>query len=141
NDPEVMAHRKPSRVAEANIAAAERDAAAAEMKLIQWKIDHAVVRSSIDGVVLDGDLRDKIGAAVKLGDHLMVVGQPTNLRAELRVPERDIQDVREAVARGGMGDLAVTSAPSEHVPFKIERIVPSTEVKEGDTFYKVFVQF
>jgi biotin carboxyl carrier protein len=141
NDPEVLRGLKPPRVAEAKIAEAERDAAAADMKVIQAKIDRAAVKAGIDGVVLDGDLRDKVGAAVKLGDQLMVVGQPNNLRGELRVPERDIRDVRDAFAHaGGVGDLAVTSAPTEVVPFKIERIVPNTEVREGETFYKVFVQ-
>jgi multidrug resistance efflux pump len=129
---------EPAKIADAKIAEAQRDAAQAEMSVIQGKIDRAIVKAEIDGQVLDmGELRYKIGAPVKLGDQLMVVGQPANLYAELRVAERDIQDVRASLQKG---DLAVSSAPTEKVPFKIDRIVPTTEVKENETIYKVKVR-
>lgn len=137
NDPEAMKGLRPARVAEANIAEARRDTAAADMKLIEGKIKRSKVLADIDGEVLDGDLRDKLNAPVKLGEPLMIIGQPANLRGELRVAERDIQDVRESLMAGS---LAVTSAPTEKFPFKVQRIIPSTEVKEGETFYKVVVQ-
>jgi multidrug efflux pump subunit AcrA (membrane-fusion protein) len=142
NDKEAREGLKPPRVAEAKIAEAEAASADADAKVIQDKINRAVVKATINGVVLDGDLRDKIGAQVRLGDQLMTIGQANNLRGELRVTERDIQDVRKAFnTNGGIGDLAVTSAPTDVVPFKIERIVPTTEVKDGESFYRVFVQF
>jgi biotin carboxyl carrier protein len=136
---------RPAQEAEAAIALAKSQSAQAEMDVIQHKIDNATVKSDIDGEVLDmGELKYKINAPVKLGDQLMVVGQTGNLYAELRVPERDIQDVREAMAdstqHGGVGAFAVSSAPTEKIPFKIERVVPQTEAKEGETYYKVFVQ-
>jgi multidrug efflux pump subunit AcrA (membrane-fusion protein) len=128
---------KAPRQAEAAIAAAKRDAAAAEMHVIQGKIDRAIVKAEFDGQVLDmGELRYKIGAPVKLGDQLMVIGKPDDLYAELRVGERDIQDVRDSLQRG---DLAVSSAPTEKIPFKLVRIIPQTEVKETETIYKVRV--
>jgi multidrug efflux pump subunit AcrA (membrane-fusion protein) len=136
--------QKPAQEAEAAVALAKSQSAQAEMDVIQQKIDNALVKSDIDGEVLDmGELKYKINAPVKLGDQLMIVGQTTNLYAELRVPERDIQDVREGMLPengGGLGSLAVSSAPTEKIPFKIERIVPMTEAKEGETYYKVFVQ-
>jgi hypothetical protein len=137
NDPDVVRGLKQPRVAEANIALARRDSAQAEADVILGKIDRSIVKSDIDGEVLDGDLRDKINSPVKLGDQLMMVGQPGNLRGELRVAERDIQDVRESLMKG---DMALSSAPTEKMPFKVERIVPSTEVKESEASYKVMIQ-
>ena len=87
--------------------------------------------------MLEGDLRDKKNSPVKLGDQLMVIGQPETLRGELRVSESDFQDVRA----GASGKLAITSLPADRYPFKVERIVPTAEVKEGASFFKVFVEF
>jgi biotin carboxyl carrier protein len=139
NDPEVLRGVKPARVAEANIAAARRDVAQAKMDVLQGKINRSIIKADIPGKVLDGDLRDKKGAPVKLGEQLMIIGQTDLLRGELRVAERDIQDVRLAEASGGIGHLAVSSAPTLKIPFKIERVVPDTKVENGETFYRVFV--
>ena len=37
--------------------------------------------------------------------------------------------------------LAITSLPADRYPIIVERIVPSTEVKEGSTFFKVIAKF
>lgn len=127
---------RPPKVAEANIALAKRDAANAEANLYQTQIDRSHVKAEIDGVVLEGDLRDKVGSPVKLGDQLMVIGQPDKLKGELRVAERDIQDVK----KGYEGKLATTALPFKRVPFKVERVIPSnTQAKEGDNYFTVYV--
>ena len=123
--------------AEANVALAQRDAAKAQADQYKLDIDRAVVKSDIDGEVLEGDLRDKKGSPVKLGDQLMVVGQPQDLRGELRVPENSIQDVKV----GAHGKLAITSLPADRYPFTVERVVPSTDVKEQSAYFKVIVTF
>ena len=127
---------KPAKVAEANIAWAQREASRAEAELYKYKIDRALVKAEIDGEVLEGDLKDKKGAAVKRGDPLMLIGQKGNLRGELRVAEKDIQDVKERAK----GKLAVTSLPTEKYAFTVERIVPSTEVQEGTNYFRVIVK-
>jgi biotin carboxyl carrier protein len=126
---------KPPKPAEANIARAQAEAARAEAELYQYRIDRAVVKADIDGEVLEGDLKDKKGAAVKRGDPLMLIGQPGALRGELRVAEKDIQDVKV----GAKGNLAITSLPQEKFPFTVERIVPSTEVKDAGAHFRVIV--
>jgi biotin carboxyl carrier protein len=127
---------KPPKVAEANQAWAQREVARAEAELHQYKIDRATVKAEIDGEVLEGDLKDKLGGAVKRGDPLMVIGQPQALRGELRVAEKDIQDVKV----GAKGNLAITSLPQEKFPFTVERIVPSTEVKDNASHFKVIAK-
>jgi multidrug resistance efflux pump len=126
---------EPPKVAEANIALAQRDEARAKEKLYDYQISKAEVKAEIDGVVLEGDLRYKIGAPVKREDQLMVLGQPDKLRGELRVAERDIQDVKPQAE----GDLATTAMPNRSFPIVVDRIIPSTEAKEGDNYFKVHV--
>ncbi len=123
--------------AEANVAQAQEAAAQAQADQYQLDIDRSVVKADIDGEVLEGDLRDKKGSPVKLGDQMMVVGQPDTLRGELRVPENSIQDVK----LNASGRLAITSLPADRYPFVVERIVPSTDVKEQATYFKVIVKF
>jgi len=127
---------KPPKVAEANIALTQRDEALAQVALLQNKIDRASVKADIDGVVIEGDLKDKIGSAVKLGDQLMVIGQPEKLKGELRVAERDIQDVKA----GSVGKLATSAKPFSKFPFKVDRVIQETQAKEGDNYFKVFVE-
>ncbi len=126
----------PSKAADVNIAYAKRDAALAEVKRCENDLNRAAVKADIDGVVMEGDLRDQIGSTVKLGQQLMVVGQPHNLRGELHVAERDIQDVKF----DSRGQLATSALPSDSVPFTVTRIVPETQAKDGDNYYTVYVK-
>lgn len=131
-----MGEKPAAKVAEAGIEREKQKAALAEAALYQYRIDHSTVKAPIDGVVLEGDLKDKKNAPVKLGDQLMVVGQPGQLRGEIRVPERDIQDVRDTAK----GQLAITSLPQERHKFSVERIIPTIETKEGASYFKVIVK-
>jgi biotin carboxyl carrier protein len=129
-----------AKLAEANMEAEKEKVALAEAALYKFRIDRAVVKAEISGEVLEGELRDKIGSQVKLGDKLMVIGEPGGLRGELRVAERDIQDIKFAAEKKRGGTLAVSSLPAEKYPFKIVRVFPTTEAKEGANFYKVWVE-
>jgi RND family efflux transporter MFP subunit len=125
-----------SKAAERKVAEAAFKAAESQASLVEKRIAQAEVKAPIDGVVLTGDLEHKRGQVFRLGDALMEVGQPGSLKAELHVAERDIQDVRI----GARGELATTSSPTEKVPFLVERIVPSTEPKEGANVFKVYAK-
>jgi hypothetical protein len=67
----------------------------------------------------------------------MEMAERTNLRAELSVPERDVQDVKV----GAKGMLATTSLPNDKYPFVVDRIVPLPEAKEGGNYFKVYGHF
>jgi hypothetical protein len=135
----------PRKVAEAGVAAEQKKEAEAEVALYEYQISRATVKAELDGYVLEGDLKDKIGAPVKQADQLMVIGQKDKLKGVLRVAERNIQDVKKDYK----GTLATTSLPayagpvammSRHsYPFTVERVVPNTEAKEGENYFKVYV--
>jgi len=93
-------------------------------------------------VIIKGDLEDKQGAAVKLGDELAQLA-PSGIRAVLQVPERDIQELRDPKDIKDpkfwqTGNLATTSYPNDNYTFSIERIVPYGDPKEGENTFKVY---
>jgi multidrug efflux pump subunit AcrA (membrane-fusion protein) len=125
----------PEKQAEAQAALREAEAAEAEAALLADRIERATVKAPIAGEVFTGgDLREKIGATVKLGDPIMDIGDPTKLRAELLVPERDIQEI----SVGMKGTLATNAMPGESHPFLIDTIVKEGKPKEGENLFLVY---
>jgi len=125
-----------SKVAEYKQAMQDRETSLREVDYYKGQIERATVRAPIDGEVIKGDLEDKIGAQVRPTDVLFEIAQRDSLRAELSVNERDIQLIQNQKS----GTLATTSLPTEKFPFKIERIVPMGEAKEGQNTFKVYAR-
>lgn len=128
--------QSPAKTAEAGVAEKEADSFYAKAMLAKSQIEESIICSTIDGVVLSGDLTDKVGATVKVGDPLMVVGKPDDLRVEIIVPEREIQMVRE----GRPGKIATTAMPSETRKIVVDQIVPMGNPKEGSNTFKVLAK-
>jgi biotin carboxyl carrier protein len=122
---------------EMGIAQAEREQYMAQVALFDREIAKAHVTAPIAGKVLSGDLLDKRGSAVKVGEQLFEVGQLDGLQAELSVEERDIQDVMK-VAAEGKGKLATSALPWDKHAFVIDHVVPQGEAKEGANVFKVY---
>lgn len=134
-------YRQQGKTAEEKSALARRDAAVAEAELYAYQIAHASLTAPVDGVILKNDLRDKKGAMVNQGDVLLEIADAHKLRAELNVAERDVQDVvKSKQMHGGWvpGELATTSLPTQRFAFRIDRIVPLGEAKDGDNYFKVY---
>ena len=110
----------------------------AEIALIDLELERAVVKAPIDGVVLqvpgNADLRERIGNVVQMGDQLVLIGEPSRLRIEVAVADRDIGNVRE----GQHGTLATAAQPGHKVPIVVERIVESARATEGTNAFTVY---
>lgn len=124
----------PGKISDANIARARKEAAAAEVALYQDQINNAQIVAPHDGMILKGDLSDKIGQKVQLGEDLFQIAANANLRPDLTVPERDIQDVKI----GATGKLATDALPMYRYPFKVTRIIPEAQAKEGASSFTVY---
>jgi biotin carboxyl carrier protein len=126
---------EPDSAAKAYIAERQADEAQAEANLYALRVDRGKLRAPMDGVLLKGDLEDQKGRPVKQGDELMIVGRPDQLKAEIEVAERDIQELKV----GQIGWIATSSLPDDKHPIKVERIVPiGTPNKEGQNVFKVY---
>ena len=67
---------------------------------------------------------------------LFEIGTPDNLRVELQVADRDIQDIkREGIQKGR---FATNALPDEKYDFTIDRIIPMGQAKEGSNVFTVY---
>jgi multidrug efflux pump subunit AcrA (membrane-fusion protein) len=126
----------PTKTAEARQYAKEAESAQAEADLYQAQIDKAIVKATIDGVVLSGDWREKRGTPVRKGEELFKIADPRALRVEMNVAERDIQQLKQ----DQIGWLATSSLPSDKKKFLITQIVPLGTPDQGANVFKVYGQ-
>lgn len=114
------------RAARAGLAQAQ-----ARLELIDYRLARAEMRAPFDGVVVEGDLRERIGAPLRPGDVLMKVSRLEGLYVEMRVPERDV----DLVADSKRAEIAFTTRPEDTFSVAIDRIEPAAQVeREGNVF-------
>ncbi|HEY8666022.1 MAG TPA: HlyD family efflux transporter periplasmic adaptor subunit, partial [Tepidisphaeraceae bacterium] len=132
----------PTKRADEKIATDNRKEALAQVAYYDRQVEKGKIRAPHDGEIVRGDLTDKLGAPVKQGDVMMEIADRNDLRAEIAVNERDIQDLNVFAdgkpLPGSHGFLATTSLPNERFPFKIDRIVPLGDAKEGSNVFTVY---
>lgn len=122
---------------EAQIAAAE--GAEAEAKLLQSRIEKATLTAPIDGVILQvpgqADLKERVGGVIRTGDPLVIIGDTSELKVEMRVADRDIEDVQP----GDIGTLATSARPGVKVPIRVDRVIPAAaaDAKGGTNSFTV----
>ncbi len=120
-------------LASMRIARALAEQAAAKLALVRYQIGQSRIRAPFDGVIVEGDLRERVGAPVRQGDVLFRVARPEQMYVKLKVDERDIHEVRE----GAPGQIAFASRPAEKFPVRVERIDPAAEAVEGKNVFTV----
>lgn len=115
------------------ISQAKATQARAELSLIKQKLERSHIVSPINGIVLEGDLSQSLGAPVALGDRLMTIAPKDQYRLIIDIDERDISNI----AIGKKGVLALSAIPTEKIAFTVERITPMASVKDGRNTYEV----
>jgi len=141
------------RMAEYYIAKAGEQEAKARVDLLEWQLSRAKITAPFDCVVLRGDWFDRKGMPVNEGDVLFEVAQadpehPDRIAVEVEalVNERDIQEVKRIMdaqrsgelKRDWDGELASTALPQRSFDFKINRIVPVGQPKDGENVFSVY---
>ncbi|MCK9230533.1 MAG: HlyD family efflux transporter periplasmic adaptor subunit [Syntrophales bacterium] len=119
--------------AEANVIRAQLDQALAQLELAESKLDRVAIRAPFDGIVLSGDLSQRLGGAVRQGEELFQIAPLDAYRVILKVDESDIADVEE----GQGGVLVLSALPAEKYAFTVEKITPLTTAGEGKNYFRV----
>ncbi|HVY06015.1 MAG TPA: HlyD family efflux transporter periplasmic adaptor subunit [Burkholderiales bacterium] len=114
------------------ISQAKANEAQAQLDLVMGQLSRSRVVAPFDGVVIQGDLSQSIGAPVERGDVLMTVAPAGSYRVIVEVDERDIEDVQV----GKAGQVAL-GAFEQSVPFKVIRITPMATARDGRNFFEV----
>ncbi|MEN0021302.1 MAG: efflux RND transporter periplasmic adaptor subunit [Planctomycetota bacterium] len=137
--------RREEAAKETDRALAERDIAAlkraeqrvaqaqAEIDLYDELIRRAEIRAPIGGRILSGDLSDRIGASVALGDGLYEIAPLDSIKMIARVGDRDIS----LVSNESVGDMATKARPGDRFPFEVIKIVPLATPEEGENAFEV----
>lgn len=115
-------------LAEAKIAQARAQADLADAELARSRLV-----APIDGLIISGDLSQKLGSPVQLGEILFEIAPLDDYRIDILVDERDLRYVSEGMS----GRLALIGQPSDGMPLTVARVTPLAEVHEGVNAFRV----
>lgn len=119
--------------AKINIINAQQDQVDAQLKLVDSQLQRAELLAPFDGLIVGGDLSQRLGGAVEKGEVLFEVSPLHFYRINLLVKESRIADLKI----GQNGTLHLSALPEKPFPFVVTKITPLTESKDGATYFTV----
>jgi multidrug efflux pump subunit AcrA (membrane-fusion protein) len=123
HEAEREAAESDQKIADMRVASAAAEQSRASLQLVQLRLEQVDLRAPFDGYVVEGDLRQRIGAPVKQGEVMLKVARINSIHPAIEVAERDIQEVRP----GAVGSLAFASQPQVKFAIAVERLQPVAE--------------
>lgn len=103
----------------------------ARLELVRYHLGNAQVKAPFAGIVVEGDLKELLGAPVRKGDILFKVALIKEMYAELKVDERDVHEIIDSAD----GEIAFVSRPDLKFPIDVQRIDPvAVAEEEGNVF-------
>lgn len=124
--------RAAGALAEGEVASARAAQAQARVARSEDQLAMATHRAPFDGVVVEGERKELLGAPVKKGERLFRVARVEGLYATLAVPERDAAHL----VAGATGELVLVARPTETIPIVVRAVIPvaQTKAQEGNHF-------
>lgn len=119
--------------ADINIIRAQIEQAEAQIQLLDEQIARTKLAAPFDGIVVSGDLSQSVGASVQRGEELFKIAPLEAYRVILEVDEAEITDLQV----GQSGHLLVSSIPEEPLAYRVRKITPVTEAREGRNYFRV----
>lgn len=127
---EALARRNRAQV---NILDAQMQQAKAQLDLANSRLSRTNISAPFAGLIVKGDLSQRLGAAVQQGEVLFEITPLDNYRVILQVDERRIADIKT----GQRGPLVLSALPEEEYYFVVEKILPTTTVNDGENLFRV----
>jgi multidrug efflux pump subunit AcrA (membrane-fusion protein) len=109
------------------------DEAQAQLDLVNQRLARSRLVAPFDGIVVQGDLSQQLGAPVKQGAELMTLAPSDAFRVIVEVDERDVAYVQV----GQPGTLALSALPWDTLPLRVNRITPVATAVEGRNVFEV----
>ncbi len=125
-----LATRQPATI---NIVKSQIEQADAQLKLIDEQIARTRIVAPFDGLIVSGDLSQRIGGSVSRGELLYEIAPLTDYRVVMQVDERQIADVSE----GQKGEVIFASLPDERFDLTIGKITPVAQARDGKNLFQV----
>lgn len=119
--------------AEAKILQAQLEQSRAELDLVESKLQRTRLKAPFDGLVVSGDLSQRLGSSVGQGELLFEVSPLDNYRIILWIDEHRMLDITE----GQQGKLVLNSLPEQSFSFTLSSVTPVTEARDGGNYFRV----
>ncbi len=119
------------------VALALSDQAKARLDLVQYRLQQAALKAPFAAVVVEGDIREKLGAPVKQGEAILKVARTDTLYVEAEVKERDVHEILGKAN----GEIAFVSQPKLKYPVRIVTVEPAAVPKNEANVFLVRCAF
>ena len=108
----------------------------AKLSITRHRLSLTEIKAPFDGIVVEGDLRERLFSPVQAGENLFKIVQIKDLLGGLQVDERDIS----YLAEGQVGQLAFASRPQDRFEVVIDSFEPFSEVREEGNIFNLRVK-
>lgn len=107
--------------------------AKAQLSLVDQQLSRLKVVAPFDGVVIQGDLRQQLGAPLKRGENLLTLAPGLDWRVVLEVDESDIASLE----RGQVAGLRLAALPDQAIGLLLERVTPVAKNTPNGVKYEI----
>lgn len=125
--------RAEGALGEMRMSEAMADQARARLERLEDRLRRSEVLAPFDGAVVDGDLRERIGAPVRQGEVLFRLARLDALKVQAHIEERDIDFIKP----GAEVKLIFASRPDSPTPGRVVRIDPMSVTRDGTNVFVV----
>ena len=125
--------RAARQLADMRIAQAMAEQARARLDVVRYRLGKATIKAPFPAVIMEGDLRERLGAPIKQGEGLFKVARIDRMYVEGQIHERDVHEV----LRRTSGEIAFVSQPKLKFPVRITTVEPAALPKPGGNFFIV----
>ncbi len=116
---------------EARLAETEQGLIRAKLDIGERRIAQATVRAPMDGIVIAGDLRKRIGETMPRGEPLLTVAPHGHWRLELEAPEMHVRDISPEMT----GIFTTLASPESRRICRVLRIGNHAQERDGRNVY------
>ncbi len=114
-------------------AQARMSEAKAQLNLVDQQLQRLKLVAPFDGVVIQGDLHQQLGAPVKRGETLLTLAPGLDWRVVLSVEEGDVPELRS----GQLAGLRLAAMPGQVISLVLDRVTPVAIHTEDGVRYEV----
>jgi multidrug resistance efflux pump len=108
-------------------------AAKAQLALVDQQLGRLSIVAPFDGIVIQGDLRQQLGAPLKRGETLLTMAPGYDWRVVLEVPEADIAQLAESQPAA----LRLAAMPEHTIGLALSHITPVAKVTPQGVRYEI----
>jgi len=129
-DEEAQKARGNQALADMKIALSKKQEAVSSLERANYYIAKADIKAPYDGIIIEADKKNLVGAPVSKGDVVLKIAKIGSLYLKIKVQEKDIDDLQN------IGEFLFLSNPDLIYKIEIDKIMPIAEVdkNQGNVF-------